>query len=436
MHGHETDRREVMSPRQASAVLEDIALEPQPYGMRAEAIGYAQREGETLETGVLLGGDRLRRHFGPPAHADGWVSVQVGLTDGIERWPASGHYDAQRLRRGLEEGVPPMSLEEHEREWQKGTNPKGHDEPASVVEVDTTELVQALRVAQAGATPNVRATYVHDGVGLAHQPTRAVMEIVMVGGGVITAAEITVMEWNGQPWHHPRARRDSQGHLLPEPPPDPPLATEDPRAVIIPGSVANALIRMESTLSTVGERPCTITLRDGWQIEIALPGGIIARTKVLEPPLASWRYYAAERELGRVRARFAPDALAETFAKAEEASSARKRRDDEAKTLMKIDIGESGLKVQHLLREVDDELTSPMEPGAHCPIAHGTPPARSLRVMVPRQWGDVIVNASKGRKGDNGSANEEWTVTYGDPNDPIRAQHRGVTLLTKGVACD
>ena len=129
MHGHETDRREVMSPRQASAVLEDIALEPQPYGMRAEAIGYAQREGETLETGVLLGGDRLRRHSGPPAHADGWVSVQVGLTDGTEGWPASGHYDARRLRRGLEEGVPPRSLEEHEREWQKGTNPKGHDEP-------------------------------------------------------------------------------------------------------------------------------------------------------------------------------------------------------------------------------------------------------------------------------------------------------------------
>ena len=55
-----------------------------------------------------------------------------------------------------------------------------------------------------------------------------------------------------------------------KPPPDPPFKTEDPRAVIIPGSVANALIRMESTLSTVGERPCTITLRDGWQIEIAL----------------------------------------------------------------------------------------------------------------------------------------------------------------------
>ena len=92
--------------------------------------------------------------------------------------------------------------------------------------------------------------------------------------------------------------------------------------------------------------------------------------------------------------------------------------------------------MQHLLREVNDELTSPMEPGAQCTIAHGTPPARSLRVMVPRQWGDVIAKASKGRKGDNSNAKGEWTVTYGDANDPIRAQHRGVTLLTKGVACD
>ena len=53
----------------------------------------------------------------------------------------------------------------------------------------------------------------------------------------------------------PKQASEVLENLLPERPPDPPFATEDPRAVTIPGSVANALIQMENTLNTVGERP-------------------------------------------------------------------------------------------------------------------------------------------------------------------------------------
>lgn len=105
------------SVERARAWLAPFASHDTLYGMTAEAIAHVRPLGNgTTRIGILLGGARLRRHFGPPAPAQGEVWADVAL-----RWPSAEEFYTEvplviaMLARGSPVPLPVTAASD--REW-------------------------------------------------------------------------------------------------------------------------------------------------------------------------------------------------------------------------------------------------------------------------------------------------------------------------------
>lgn len=367
---------------EARAWLAALGSHDTLHGMTAEAIAHLRPLANGItRIGILLGGKRLRRHFGPPAPAQGEVWADVAL-----RWASSEEfYAATPLVLAMlarNEPLPLPVLDASDREWAApwGILPIDAADSGTIT-VRADEWREALDALARDIPDEPQANYLYDGISIGCTEDRRTATLTAMRRSSLTTVRIV-----------PKAPIEGEWTQGFDNDPDEPV--NDFREIAVPGHAVRAAMQIDRQAGRGRPADASVVIRHRGreQIELILGQGIGVDTRAIKDKLTmDWRHLVPQTGPGRTRCRIAPSELIR------QVDAARKGPASAARNEAAIRIGPTGL---HMLTE--DEARS----------------ADAIRVR--RTWLDGVAQAAAAtRPGDCEVSYGERGTTFAVEKGPI-----------------
>ena len=355
------------------------------YGMTAEAIAHLRPLANGItRIGILLGGRKLRRHYGPPAPAQGEVWADVALP-----WASSEEFYAATplvlamLARSNPSPVPVLGAKD--REW---TAPWGalpiDTADSGAITVRAEEWREALDALERDIPNEFQGNSLYDGISIGCTEDRRAATLTAIRLSSFTTVRIVPKapiegEWTQGCDHD---RDELVNHF---------------REIAVPGRAVRAAMQIESQAATGRPADASVVIRHQGreQIELILEQGTGVDTRAIKDKLTpDWRHLVPQTGPVRTRCRIAPSELIR------QVEAARKGPASAARDEAAIRIGPTGI---HMLTE--DEARS----------------ADAIRVR--RTWLDGVAQAAAARPGD-------CEVSYGEPGTTFAVEKGPIVWAT------
>ena len=376
----------VRSAEQARTWLAPFTSHDTLHGMTAEAIAHIRPLGNgTTRIGILLGGARLRRHFGPPAPAQGEVWTDVALA-----WPSPEAVYAEAplviamLARGAPVRLP--ALDASDREWAapRGTTPIDTADTGTIT-LDAHDWREALDALAHDIPDEPRANYLYDGISVGCAEDRRTVTLTAMRRNSLTTAHIV-----------PKAPIEGEWTRGFENDPD--ELVNNFHEIAVPGRAVRAAMRIERQAGDAAPADASVVIRHQGRehIELVFGQGIGVDARAVKDKLtADWRHLVPQIASGRTRCRIAPPELIRQL------QAVRKARPTGARDETTIELGPTGM---HVLDEVE-------VPGADA-------------IRVRRTWLDAVAQAAAAtRPGD-------CVVSYGGPGTTFAVEKGPIVWAT------
>ena len=285
---------------EARAWLEPFGSHDTLYGMTAEAIAHLRPLANGItRIGILLGGAKLRRHFGPPAPAQGevWADVALPWASSEELYAEAPLVLAMLARNNP---VPLPVLGASDREWTApwGTIPINTADSGTIT-VHADEWREALD-ALAGDIPNeLQGNYLYDGISIGCTEDRRAATLTAMRQSSLTTVRIVPTAPIEGEW--------TQGF---ENDPDDPV--NDFHEIAVPGRAVRAAMQIERQAGDARPTDASVVIRHLGRehIELILGKGIGVDSRAIKDKLTmDWRHLVPQTGSARTRCRIEPSEL-------------------------------------------------------------------------------------------------------------------------------